>query len=119
MNTNYYFSMLPGADAEELVWLQELTKNYNDETRQRFIAIYSGRRKDPQTVLICCLIGFVGFAGIQRFLTDQIGWGIAYLLTLGFCYVGTIIDVINYKQIAWEYNKKEAMAAAALLGYNF
>ncbi|WP_295125940.1 TM2 domain-containing protein [uncultured Chitinophaga sp.] len=119
MNTNYYFSMLPGAEPEELMWLQELTKNYDEETRHRFISIYGQRRKDPQTVLICCLLGFVIVAGVHRFITGSIGLGILYFFTGGLCLVGTIIDTINYRKITWEFNKQEAMNAAALLGYKF
>jgi TM2 domain-containing membrane protein YozV len=114
--TNFSFTMLPGVDQEELIWLQELTKNYTDENTQRFLALYQSRRQDPQTVLICTLVGLVGPAGIQRFILKQIGMGLLYLFTLGFCLIGTIIDAVNYRKLAWEYNKKAAIESASLLG---
>lgn len=113
---DYSFAMLPGVQQEELIWLQELTRNYNQDNRQKFLALYQGRRKDPQTVLILCLIGLIGPAGIHRFLMNQIGLGILYILTFGICLVGTIVDAVNYQKLAWDYNKNAAMECAALLG---
>ncbi len=112
------FAILPGIQQEELIWLQELTKDYTAEQKSKFLVVYQGRRKDPQTILICCLIGLIGPAGIHRFLLNQIGMGILYILTLGLCFVGTIVDAINYQKLTWEQNKKEAVEAAALLGLN-
>jgi TM2 domain-containing membrane protein YozV len=113
---DFSFAMLPGIQPEEMLWLQELTKGYSVENKQKFLTIYQGRRKDPQTILICALIGFLGPAGVHRFLLNQIGMGIIYFLTLGFCFIGTIVDAINYRKLSWEFNKKEALASAALLG---
>ena len=33
---------------------------------------------------------------------------ILYLLTLGLCYIGTIIDLVNYRKLAFEYNQEVA-----------
>ena len=73
-----------------------------------FATAYRSRRRDPQLILICTLLGFFGFAGIQRFLTNDIGLGILYFLTLGLCWIGTIIDLVNYQKLAFEYNQKMA-----------
>jgi TM2 domain-containing membrane protein YozV len=113
---DFSFAMLPGIQQEELLWLQELTRNYSQDNRQKFLALYQGRRKDPQTILICCLIGLIGPAGIHRFILNQIGMGILYILTFGLCLVGTIVDAINNQKLTWEYNKNAAMECAALLG---
>ena len=113
---DFSFAMLPGIQQEELLWLQELTRNYSQDNRQKFLALYQGRRKDPQTILICCLIGLSGPAGIHRFILNQIGMGILYILTFGLCLVGTIVDAINNQKLTWEYNKNAAMECAALLG---
>ena len=110
------FALLPGADQEEVLWLEELSKNYDEATRQRFLGAYLARRKDPQTVLICCLLGFCAVAGIHRFLLNNIGLGILYLLTGGLCGIGTIVDAINYRRLTWDYNKKMALESAALMG---
>jgi TM2 domain-containing membrane protein YozV len=114
--TNLSFGLLPGIEQEELIWLQELTKNYDPETAQRFLALYQSRRQDPQTILICSLIGLIGPAGIHRFLLKQVGMGILYLFTLGFCFIGTIIDAVNYRKLTWEFNKKAAIESASMLG---
>lgn len=70
--------------------------------------VYSNKRKNSQDILLFTLLGFVGFAGIQRFVLGQIGMGIVYLLTVGFCWIGTIVDLINNKSITLEYNKNMA-----------
>ncbi|SFD32910.1 TM2 domain-containing protein [Chitinophaga sp. CF118] len=108
------FALLPGIEQEELLWLQELTKNYDKETTLRFLALYQSRRQDPQTILICCLIGLLGTAGIHRFLLKQVGMGILYFLTVGFCLIGTIVDAVNYRKLTWEFNKKAAIEASSL-----
>lgn len=113
--TDFSFAMLPGIDQEELLWLQELTKDYNDENKRKFIALYQSRRKDPQTVLICCLVGLVCCAGIHRFILNQIGMGILYFFTGGLCLIGTIVDAVNHRKLAWEYNRNAAMEVSAMI----
>ncbi|MGO4294731.1 TM2 domain-containing protein [Chitinophaga sp. RAB17] len=115
--TAFSFVTLPGIETEELIWLQELTKGYSEENKQRFLTVYQSRRKDPQTILICSLIGLLGPAGVQRFLLNQIAMGVIYFITLGFCFVGTIIDAVNYRKMTWQFNKKEALTCVALLGF--
>ncbi|RAJ01602.1 hypothetical protein LX64_03819 [Chitinophaga skermanii] len=118
MRDNYFY-MLPHIDHEEMMWLNELTKNFDDEKLRRFMMLYQNSRKDPQMILICTLIGFVAVAGIQRFVLNQILMGFLYLITGGLCLIGTIYDIINYKKLAWEYNKTAAMEAAAMVGYKY
>jgi len=43
------------------------------------------------------------------------GLGILYLLTAGICMVGTIIDLVNYKKIAFEYNQKQALEIVSMI----
>jgi len=102
------FKLLPELQGEELLYVQGLIKEMDEEKAQQFATMYRVRRKDPQTVLLLTLIGFLGFAGIQRFYLDQIGLGLLYILTAGICGIGTIIDIISYKQITFEYNQKQA-----------
>lgn len=114
---NHIFATLPGIETEEMLWLEQLTATFDDNTRQKFLSVYAGRRQDPQTILITTLLGFICVAGIQRFLLKSIGMGILYFFTGGLCLVGTIIDAINYKRLTWDFNKKEAIESAALLGF--
>jgi TM2 domain-containing membrane protein YozV len=83
----------------------------------KFAAVYRTRRKDPTVVLILVLLGFIGLAGIHRFVLDRIGTGLLWLFTMGLLYVGTIIDLVNYKRLSFEYNRKQAdMIAVTLRG---
>jgi TM2 domain-containing membrane protein YozV len=57
----------------------------------------------------------VCFAGIHRFLIGQIGMGILFLLTGGLCLIGTIVDAINHKKLAFEYNQEMIAESIALI----
>lgn len=100
--------LMPEIMGEEQMYISSLFKSMDDKQAMQFVNVYRTRRRDPQTILLVTLAGFVGIAGIQRFLTDQVGLGILYFLTGGICLIGTIIDLVNYKNIAFEYNQKQA-----------
>ena len=102
------FQFLPELQGRELVLVQGLTKDYSDEQIQTFANIYRSRRRDPQMILLTTLLGFVVVAGVQRFLVGQIGMGLLYLFTGGLCLIGTIIDLINYQDLTYEYNQQVA-----------
>jgi TM2 domain-containing membrane protein YozV len=104
---NPYMS-LSGITPEELNFLQQVTSDLTENQQKYFFMSYSGKRKSAQDLLIFTLIGFFGIAGIQRFLTGQIGMGILYFFTGGLCLIGTIVDLVNNKSLALEYNKKAA-----------
>ena len=98
--------LFPEVDPTEFSMLEQATYGLNSEQLSLFASIYRSRRKDPQLVLITCLIGLIGFAGIHRMLVGQIVLGIVYLFTCGLCFIGTIVDLLNYKTHAFEYNEK-------------
>jgi TM2 domain-containing membrane protein YozV len=100
---------------EELVTINSHTLGFSDDQLLQFCMIYNSKRKDPQLILILCLLGLFGVAGIQRFLVGQIGMGILYFFTAGLCFVGTIVDAINHKQLALEYNAKMITETLAVL----
>jgi TM2 domain-containing membrane protein YozV len=106
---------LPELTGEEMIYVQKLIADYDDEKAKTFATVYRARRKDPQLILILALLGFVGFAGIHRMITDQVGMGILYLLTLGICFIGTIVDLINYQKLALEFNTKQANEVALMI----
>lgn len=91
---------------EELIQIDHLTRDFTDMEIERFIMMYRSKRKDPQTILLCTLLGLVLVAGIHRFIMGQVGMGILYVFTGGLCLVGTIVDAINHKELALEYNQK-------------
>ena len=109
------YELMPEIMGEEQMYITGLLKNMDDNQARNFANIYRTRRRDPQTILLLTLVGFLGVAGIQRFITDQIGLGILYLLTGGICMIGTIIDLVNYKKIAFEYNQKQANQIAVMI----
>lgn len=108
-------TMIPAVEPDELAYLQQLTKDLSDDKLNLFISIYNGKRKKAETILLCCLLGFVCAAGIQRFVIGQIGMGILYLFTGGLCLIGTIVDVINHKQLAFEFNQQMAMESITMV----
>ncbi len=110
---NNYMQYLPNIDAEEMAMLQGLTADLDQTQLQQFVSMYSARRKDAQTILLTCLLGFIGISGIHRFILDQVGMGILYLLTGGLCAIGTIVDLINYRKLTLEYNQRQAYQVVA------
>lgn len=106
---------LPEIEGDEAAYISKVMQSMDEETARRFANVYRSRRKDPQVILLTAVIGFFGAAGIHRFILGQIGMGILYLLTGGLCVIGTIVDVINYKNLAFEYNQKVAREVASLV----
>ncbi len=109
------FQYLPELQGREMIFVQGLTKDFSDAQLMNFANIYRTRRRDPQIILLTTLLGFVAIAGVQRFLINQIGMGILYLFTGGLCVIGTIIDLINYQDLAMEYNMQMANESAMLV----
>ncbi|MEO6813704.1 MAG: TM2 domain-containing protein [Ginsengibacter sp.] len=100
---------------EELITINSRTKDFNNDELTQFCTIYRSKRKDPQLILILCLIGLVGVAGIHRFIVGHIGMGILYFFTGGLCLIGTIVDAVNYKTLAMEYNSKMIAETLSML----
>jgi TM2 domain-containing membrane protein YozV len=100
--------ILPELQGEEMIYLQNILKDMDDVKARNFANVYRARRREPMLILVTALIGFVGFAGIHRFLMNQMGMGILYLFTAGLCFIGTIVDLVNYQKLAFEYNQKVA-----------
>ena len=106
---------LPELIGEEQAFISGVIKDMDDEKARQFSNAYRARRKDPQTILLLALVGFLGIAGVHRFVVDQIGMGILYFFTAGLCFIGTIIDLVNYKRIAFEYNMVQAQHIQAII----
>jgi TM2 domain-containing membrane protein YozV len=114
---NAYMSF-SGMTHEEYSFLQQATADLSENQKKYFYMLYSGKRKSPTDILIFTLIGFFGVAGIQRFVTGQVGMGVLYLLTCGFCWIGTIVDLVNHQSLALEYNKKMAFESFQIAKMN-
>ena len=106
---------LPELEGDEAAYISKVMESMDEKTADRFTQVYRARRQDPQTVLLTALIGFFGVAGVHRFLVGQLGMGLLYLFTAGLCFIGTIVDVINYKNLAFEYNRDVAREAVSLI----
>ena len=109
---------IPAIEPDELAYLQAFTSDLSEDKLMLFISLYNAKRKKTETILICCLLGFVCAAGIQRFVVGQIGMGILYFFTGGLCLIGTIVDIVNHKQMTFEFNQKMAMETMGMVkGY--
>ena len=106
-NTNPFFH-LDGITNDEMMNLSQLTSNLDEIQLRNFLQVYSTRRKKASDILIFTLLGLIIVAGVQRFVLGQIGMGIIYLFTGGFCLIGTIVDLVNHKSMTEEYNRKIA-----------
>ncbi len=102
------YELMPEISGEEQAYIAGLLKGLSEKKVAAFVNGYRARRKDPQNILLLTLLGFILIAGVQRFVTDDFGMGVIYLLTGGLCGIGTIIDLVSYKQIAFKYNQKQA-----------
>lgn len=107
--------MIPEIEQEEYQYIKKITEDLDDDQLKDFVLIYREKRKKRDTILIGTLIGFLGFGGIQRFMLDQIAMGILYLLTAGLCYIGTIVDLVNYRKLTLNYNRDAAYNAVMLV----
>lgn len=114
--TSPFLTQIPGIDSEEMLYLEHLTKDLNTEQLNNFILIYNTKRKSQDNMLLFAVLGLVVVPGLQRFIVGQIGMGLLYLFTLGLCFIGSIIDLINYKKLGYEYNQKVALEALTMSG---
>ena len=108
--------LLPEIPPGEQAAISGIVQNIPEGSEQMFAVAYRNQRKDETTILLFTLIGFVLIAGVQRFVVGHIGLGVLYLLTAGLCFIGTIVDAINHKKLANEYNVKTAHQIAMNLG---
>ena len=73
--------------------------------------IYSLDFKDTTTMLLISI--FVGGFGVDRFMLDETGLGIAKLLTCGGCGIWTIVDWCLITNKTQEYNYNKLVSAVA------
>lgn len=112
---NNYLMGMPDLQPAEMAGIKDLTSSMSEAQQQQFFMLYTGKRKKPQEILLLTCLGFVVVAGIQRFVLGQVGMGVLYLLTGGLCLIGTIVDVVNYKKLATDYNLTQMYEAAQMV----
>jgi|GEM_PF-3726071 len=98
----------PIEDAMVFKWARQQLGNQPDNA-QRFQLMYLKRKKSKAVAQLLNLIAFAGLGGLQRFYLGDIGLGIAHLLTVGFFWIGTIIDMIALNQRVNKANVNIAM----------
>lgn len=106
---------LPELDEPERSFVERLTVGMSHENIRQFAAAYRQVRKDPQTLRLMAIIGIVAVPGLHRFWLGHIGLGFLYLLTWGLLLIGTIVDVVNNKELAFTYNRQVARRIAGNL----
>jgi TM2 domain-containing membrane protein YozV len=106
---------MPELQGEEQLTIARLMTEMTEEQAEQFSRVYRERRKNETTVLLTTLLAFVGLAGINRFYLGQVGMGIAYLFTAGFCLIGTIVDIFNYRSLTSVYNEKQALDVGMMI----
>ncbi len=109
------YNYVPEAEGDEALYLEKLLSQLDEAGKKKFSNVYRSRRKDPQNILITCILGFFLIAGIHRLMLNQIGMGILYIFTGGLCLIGTIVDLVNYKDLTFQYNRKVAQEVRSLL----
>ncbi|MEI6089728.1 MAG: TM2 domain-containing protein [bacterium] len=114
-NRRKILTYIPDMEFEELAFLQRMLSSMADSTVEQFLMVYSQRRKKSMIVLLLTLLGFFCAAGIQRFYIGHIGMGVLYLFTGGLCFIGTIVDLVNYKRLALEENIRIAQQTAMMI----
>jgi len=115
MNHQHLMITMPDLQPEEMAVLNELMNSMNESQKEQFLMMYRTKRKDKQTMILLAAVGFLGFAGIHRFITGDIALGILYIFTLGFCFIGTIIDIVNIGSLTNDFNRKQAVESASLV----
>jgi TM2 domain-containing membrane protein YozV len=106
MFQNNPYMGLPGISPEELGYIQQANAELTENQQKYFYMSYTTKRKSPQDMLVFCIIGTFLLPGFQRFMVGQVGMGILYLFTAGLCFIGSIVDLVNHRTLALEYNQK-------------
>ena len=108
-------TIMPELEDEELLQVASLMRTMSEEQAKQFSLVYKKRRKDSTVSLLLAAAGFLGIAGVHRFYLEQVGMGVLYLLTFGFCMIGTIVDMFNYQSLTTAYNKRKAEDVAVMI----
>lgn len=115
MDQQQMLMMLPDLQPDELILIQNFTKDMSESQMQQFYTFLRTKRKEKKDLMILTIIGFFGVAGIQRFVVGETGMGILYLVTIGFCGIGTIIDLVNVDKMLSRFNQKQVMETANMV----
>jgi len=106
--------LMPMLQGDELAYIRNVVKDLNEDQLRLFANVYNVRRKDPQLVLLLAAVGFLGVAGIHRFVIGRSEWECCTFSRAALL-IGTIVDLINHRRLAFEHNIMVAMEAVKLV----
>lgn len=106
---------MPELQGDEQLTIAKIITGMSEQQVEQYARVQGERRKDESVVLLTTLLAFVGLAGMNRFYLGQIGMGIVYFFTAGFCLIGAIIDMFNYKAMTNAFNQDQAIEVAMLI----
>jgi len=101
MDTTHIFK---GLSVEEKLYIEQLISDFGEEERTLFLIKYKIKRRNPYLYLILSLCGFVCLGGFHRFYAKQYLMGVLQFCTVGFCFVGTLIDAMSFMKQTTEAN---------------
>jgi len=113
----YVTHYLPELDEPERSFIEKLTIGMSQEKLVQFAAAYRQVRKDPQTLRLMAIVGIVAVPGLHRFWVGHLGLGFLYLVTWGLLLLGTITDIVKYRDLAFRYNQQAAQRIASTLAF--
>ena len=65
--------------------------------------------------MLLAAFGFVGAAGLHQLYLEEFALDLIYLFPAGLCLIGTIYDIIKYKDLALRYNRNVALEVAEMV----
>jgi hypothetical protein len=83
------------SNGSEDVFGNEASSNANNNDSDYLGLGLDGEGKDQEIALMCLAACLIGFFGIHRMYLGYWGIGILHFLTAGFCFIGTIIDLVK------------------------
>mgnify|MGYP003303631102 CR=1 FL=1 len=96
---------------EKFMMIQEALAQLDDS---KSMMVQTLELKDPTTLLIISIL--LGSLGVDRFMLGEVGMGILKLITCGGCYIWWIIDMVNSKKMAQDYNYKKLVRTLSMQG---
>jgi TM2 domain-containing membrane protein YozV len=99
----------PLDDIQIFKWARQ---QLGDDVRvQKFQALYLERKKSKSTAYALNLFSLIGIGGMHRFYLGDYALGAAHVLTAGFLWIGTIIDLFQIHRRVNEANVRIALRA--------
>jgi TM2 domain-containing membrane protein YozV len=92
---------------EHLPIIRDYLQKMNDD---KFFRVQTQQYRDPVLLLVLSIL--VGAFGVDRFLLDQTGIGVAKLLTCGGLGIWTIVDWFLIMGLARDYNFQKFLQVA-------